>query len=145
MLLSSFLVFFSLVNQPEATYPIDSSRLKTCGIYAQSTIFGSVSLFIPLGSPKPHFKANFASFMHSNSNIKDALWPLDASRCLHRMQLTLGNLLRHFHALNALALSTAASSQFFKPCCQPPAPRREPDGGSHCIQRQESECICKGL
>ena len=104
MLVSSFLAFFFPVDQPEATYPIDSSRLKTCGIYAQSTIFGSASLFAPLSSPKLHLNDAFAALMHSNSNRANARWPLNASKCPHRMWLLLENLVHYLHVLNSLAL-----------------------------------------
>ena len=129
----------------KGTCPIDSSRLKTCGIYAQSTIFGSASLFTPLSSPKLHLNDAFAALMHLNSNRANARWPLNASKCPHRMWLLLENLLHYLHVLNSLALPTAANSQLFKPYRQYSTPCREPEGGSHCIQQQKSECACNGL
>ena len=59
--------------------------------------------------------------------------------------LLLENLLHYLYALNSLALPSAANSQLFKPFRQCPTPCREPEGGSHCIQQQESECACNGL
>ena len=143
MLLSSFLVFVFPADQPEATYSIDFGRLKTCGIYAESTIFGSVSFFSPLSSPKLQFNDTLASFMQFNSKRMNVRWSFHASNCLHCMQLSLANLLCHFHALNAPPLPAAASSQCFKPFRQPLALCGKSEGGIHSIQDQESECIAK--
>ena len=91
MLLSSFLASFLPVDKPEATYLIDSSHLKTGGIYAESAIFGSTSFFTPLSSPKPHFKATLASLMHLNSKRMNAWRPLSMQEaafiaCSRRLQ-----------------------------------------------------------
>ena len=120
MLLSSFLALLLPVEQAEPSLPIDSSPLKICGIYSQSTITWSSSLFDPMRRSELQLNATIEAFMHFASNQKDArrLFMQEGEINLPCILISLGDYLYPFHARCILELSNACNSQGCSYSCQ---------------------------